>query len=151
MVLNETEQQEREYLRQVTDAVKEAISAADVSVTGHVETLKEQKDYLWSNKDLDPQEIRSMRESILNHFALGENVIARRKRLGRLLDNPYFGRIDFRDDRPGSETEPLYIGLQTFRDLKNKANLIHDWRAPVSECSMITKPGRLRTRHPRVT
>ncbi len=132
MVLNETEQQEREYLRQVTDAVKEAISAADVSVTGHVETLKEQKDYLWSNKDLDPQEIRSMRESILNHFALGENVIARRKRLGRLLDNPYFGRIDFRDDRPGSETEPLYIGLQTFRDLKNKANLIHDWRAPVS-------------------
>ena len=37
-----------------------------------------------------------MRESILNHFARGENVIDKRNRLSNILDIPYFGRIDFK-------------------------------------------------------
>lgn len=40
-----------------------------------------------------------MRESILNHFALGESVIDKRRRLGRILDIPYFGRIDFKEKK----------------------------------------------------
>ncbi len=73
-----------------------------------------------------------MRESILNHFALGENVIAKRKRLGKLLDIPYFGRIDFRENCPKSEITPLYIGIYTFYDFRKKTNLIYDWRSPIS-------------------
>jgi DNA helicase-2/ATP-dependent DNA helicase PcrA len=132
MVFNKTEQQEKEYLQQIVDIVKAAINTTDISVNEHVETLKEHKDYLWSNKDIDPQEIRSMRESILNHFALGENVIAKRKRLGKLLDIPYFGRIDFCNSCPESEITPLYIGIHTFYDSNKKTNLIYDWRAPIS-------------------
>src|SRR5690606_25444747 len=96
MVFNKTERQEREYLRQVINLLNKTINSTDVSVKEHVDTLAEYKDYLWSNKDIDPHEIRSMRESILNHFALGENVIDKRKRLGKILDIPYFGRIDFK-------------------------------------------------------
>ncbi len=132
MVFNKSEKQEREYLRHILDIVKSTINNADVSVSEHVETLKEYKDYLWSNKDIDPQEIRSMRESILNHFALGENVIAKRRRLDKLLDIPYFGRIDFQENQTESETVPVYIGIHTFYDLKKKANLIYDWRAPIA-------------------
>ena len=132
MVFNKTEQQEKEYLQQIVNIVKTAINTTDTSVNEHVQPLKEHKDYLWSNKDIDPQEIRSMRESILNHFALGENVIDKRKKLGKLLDIPYFGRIDFREDCPESEIAPLYIGIHTFYDSKNKTNLIYDWRAPIS-------------------
>ena len=132
MVFNKSEKQEREYLRHILDIVKSTINNADVSVSEHVETLKEYKDYLWSNKDIDPQEIRSMRESILNHFALGENVIAKRRRLDKLLDIPYFGRIDFQENQPESETVPVYIGIHTFYDFKKKANLIYDWRAPIA-------------------
>ncbi len=132
MVFNKSEKQEREYLRQILDIVKSTINNTDVSVSEHVETLKEYKDYLWSNKDIDPQEIRSMRESILNHFALGENVIAKRRRLDKLLDIPYFGRIDFQENHPESDIVPVYIGIHTFYDFKKKANLIYDWRAPIA-------------------
>ncbi len=81
MIFNQTEKQEREHLQQVINLLKKSINTTDVSVKEHVDTLAEYKDYLWSNKDIDPHEIRSMRESILNHFALGENVIDKRKRL----------------------------------------------------------------------
>lgn len=132
MVFNKTEQQEKEYLQLVVGIIKDVISTTDTSINEHVETLKEHKDYLWSNKDIDPQEIRSMRESILNHFALGQNVIARRRRLGKILDIPYFGRIDFQENHPKSEIVPVYIGIHTFYDFKKKTNLIYDWRAPIS-------------------
>lgn len=94
--------------------------------------MQEYKDYLWSNKDIDPHEIRSMRESILNHFALGENVIDKRRRLSKLLDIPYFGRIDFKENKENSKTTPIYIGIHTFYDSHRKVNLIYDWRAPIS-------------------
>ncbi|SBW02471.1 UvrD-helicase domain-containing protein [uncultured Dysgonomonas sp.] len=132
MVFNKTEKQERAYLQQVISILKNTINHADVSVKDHVDTLAEYKDYLWSNKDIDPHEIRSMRESILNHFALGESVIDKRKRLGKILDIPYFGRIDFKEGMPSSKVMPVYIGIHTFYDPESKTNLIYDWRAPIS-------------------
>ena len=95
MAFNQTEKQEKEYLKQIISFLKKVIGNTDASVKDHVDTLAEYKDYIWSNKDIDPHEIRSMRESILNHFALGESVINKRKRLTKILAIPYFGRIDF--------------------------------------------------------
>lgn len=132
MVFNKTEEQEKEYLRQIIRIINDSINNTDKSVREHVDTLQEYKDYLWSNKDIDPHEIRSMRESILRHFASGESVIDKRNRLGKILDIPYFGRIDFREKKQGSETLPLYIGIHTFYDSDRKTNLIYDWRAPIS-------------------
>lgn len=86
-----------------------------------------------SYKYLDePHEIRSMRESILNHFALGESVINKHKRLTKILAIPYFGRIDFLEKKENSKVMPIYIGIHTFYDPESRATLIHDWRAPVS-------------------
>lgn len=75
MVFNKTEEQEKEYLRQIINTINDSINNTDKSVKEHVDTLQEYKEYLWSNKDIDPHEIRSMRESILRHFATGESVI----------------------------------------------------------------------------
>ena len=132
MVFNKTEEQEKEYLRQLIGIINDTINNTDKSVKEHVDTLQEYKDYIWSNKDIDPHEIRSMRESILRHFASGESVIDKRRRLGKILEIPYFGRIDFKEKKEGSETMPLYIGIHTFYDPNQKINLIYDWRAPVS-------------------
>lgn len=132
MIFNQTDKQEKEYLRQVIETINATIDSTDKSVKEHVDTLQEYKDYLWSNKDIDPHEIRSMRESILNHFARGENVIDKRRRLSKILDIPYFGRIDFREEKEGSEITPIYIGIHTFYDFINKRCLIYDWRAPIS-------------------
>ena len=136
MIFNKTEKQERAYLQWVIRTLKDTIRHTDISIKDHVDTLQEYKDYIWSNKDIDPHEIRSMRESILDHFARGEGVIDKRKRLGKILDIPYFGRIDFKDNERDSagnnEVTPVYIGVHTFYDLKSKTNLIYDWRAPIS-------------------
>ena len=130
MVFNQTEKQERAYLEQIITLLKRTIGNTDVSVKDHIDTLAEYKDYLWSNKDIDPHEIRSMRESILNHFAIGENVIDKRKRLTKILAIPYFGRIDFREK--SSKVRPIYIGIHTFHDSESRTTLIYDWRAPIS-------------------
>jgi len=132
MIFNKTEEQERGYLQKIIDLIKSTINQTDVSVKEHVDTLQEYKDYLWSSKDIDPHEIRSMRESILNHFAVGENVINKRRRLGKILDIPYFGRIDFKEKNGKFKAIPIYIGIHTFYDAINKMNLIYDWRAPIS-------------------
>lgn len=132
MAFNQTEKQEKEYLKQIISFLKKVIGNTDASVKDHVDTLTEYKDYIWSNKDIDPHEIRSMRESILNHFALGESVINKRKRLTKILAIPYFGRIDFLEKKENSKVMPIYIGIHTFYDPESRATLIHDWRAPVS-------------------
>lgn len=132
MVFNQTEKQERAYLEQIIALLKRIIGSTDVSVKDHVDTLAACKDYLWNNKDIDPHEIRSMRESILNHFAIGESVIDKRKRLTKILAIPYFGRIDFQEKKEDSNVMPLYIGIHTFYDSESKATLIYDWRAPIS-------------------
>lgn len=132
MAFNQTEKQEKEYLKQIISFLKKVIGNTDASVKDHVDTLAEYKDYIWSNKDIDPHEIRSMRESILNHFALGESVINKRKRLTKILAIPYFGRIDFLEKKENSKVMPTYIGIHTFYDPESRATLIHDWRTPVS-------------------
>lgn len=132
MAFNQTEKQEKEYLKQIISFLKKVIGNTDTSVKDHVDTLAEYKDYIWSNKDIDPHEIRSMRESILNHFALGESVINKHKRLTKILAIPYFGRIDFLEKKENSKVMPIYIGIHTFYDPESRATLIHDWRAPVS-------------------
>lgn len=132
MAFNQTEKQEKEYLKQIISFLKKVIGNTDASVKDHVDTLAEYKDYIWSNKDIDPHEIRSMRESILNHFALGESVINKHKRLTKILAIPYFGRIDFLEKKENSKVMPIYIGIHTFYAPESRATLIHDWRAPVS-------------------
>ena len=116
---------EEKYLDHVLERIRAAIGSADTTVRERVQTLDEQKRYLWENRDIDPHEIRSVRENILNIHTIGESVIARRERLGRMLDTPYFGRIDFNG-------EPVYIGIHTFHDFDTRASLIHDWRAPIA-------------------
>lgn len=131
-IFNKTEEQERAYLRRILYRLQNSINRTDMSVKEHVDTLAAHKEYLWSNKDIDPHEIRSMRESILNHLALGENVIEKHKRLTRLLDIPYFGRVDFQEKKENDVATPIYIGIHTFYDSENKKVWVYDWRAPIS-------------------
>ena len=73
-----------------------------------------------------------MRESILNHFAIGESVIDKRRRLAKIVDIPYFGRIDFQEKSESHPIIPVYIGIHTFHDTESRTTVIYDWRAPIS-------------------
>lgn len=47
------------------------------------------------------------------------------------LDEPYFGRVDFREYRSLPET--LYIGKKGITDSKNCEEVVIDWRAPIAD------------------
>ena len=49
MVFNKTEEQEKEYLRQIINIINNSVNNTDKSVKEHVDTLQEYKEYLWSN------------------------------------------------------------------------------------------------------
>jgi DNA helicase-2/ATP-dependent DNA helicase PcrA len=52
------------------------------------------------------------------------------KLLRRLMNTPYFGRIDFAEE--GEPAEAIYLGIGSFYDEEQEEFLIYDWRAPIS-------------------
>ncbi|PPA71088.1 RNA polymerase recycling motor HelD [Jeotgalibacillus proteolyticus] len=70
-----------------------------------------------------------------------KHAASRLKKLYRMKDSPYFGRIDFKED--GSDTqEQIYIGISSLNDSSGEEFLIYDWRAPVSSVYYDYQPGR---------
>ncbi|MCL1863000.1 MAG: UvrD-helicase domain-containing protein [Defluviitaleaceae bacterium] len=51
------------------------------------------------------------------------------KKLGKMLDSPYFARIDFLED---GVTDEIYIGRHSLFDDTRQAFHVYDWRAPIS-------------------
>lgn len=55
-------------------------------------------------------------------------------RLRKMLQSPYFGRINFVEEENGREypEEEIYVGIGTLMDEETSDFLIYDWRAPIS-------------------
>jgi DNA helicase-2/ATP-dependent DNA helicase PcrA len=51
--------------------------------------------------------------------------------LEKLLDSPYFARIDFKFEGE-AEFEKIYIGLSSLRDEETYEMFVYDWRSPVA-------------------
>lgn len=49
MAFNQTEKQEKEYLKQIISFLKKVIGNTDASVKDHVDTLAEYIFYFWNN------------------------------------------------------------------------------------------------------
>lgn len=58
--------------------------------------------------------------------------------LNKLEKNPYFARVDFKED--GEKAETIYIGLSSFNETPDNY-LIYDWRAPISSIYYDSKLG----------
>ncbi len=131
-IVNYSEVEEREYLEEIKAKLYKAINDSDQEIDSHSQDIKEYKEYLWENKTgMDHAEKVSVRQSIQQTALTGENTVAKKNRLQKLLKSPYFGRIDFVQN-VDSQRIPLYIGIHSFFDPTLNANLIHDWRAPVA-------------------
>jgi DNA helicase-2/ATP-dependent DNA helicase PcrA len=67
----------------------------------------------------------------INRMAFtGGAAVAQKRKLLKLAQSPYFGRIDFIPR--GQEPLPVYIGVGSFIDERQRRGLIYDWRAPVA-------------------
>ncbi|HRG80411.1 MAG TPA: AAA family ATPase, partial [Cyclobacteriaceae bacterium] len=128
--MNVTEQEEREYLEEIKEKLLLAIRLTEDRVKQFSTELRQNKEYIHEHKSgMDEADMVAAGQSINRMASTGESVVARKKKLLKLSASPYFGRIDF---KTGTEKNPVYIGIHTFTDETQKANLIYDWRAPIS-------------------
>ncbi len=129
-MVNATEQQEREYLEEIKEKLVYAIQRTEDRVKQHSDELRQNKEYIYEHQSgMDEADKVAAGQSINRMASTGESVVARKRKLLKLISSPYFGRIDFGS---GEKRNPIYIGIHTFTDEDQKANLVFDWRAPIS-------------------
>ncbi|MDZ7743705.1 MAG: hypothetical protein U5Q03_18710 [Bacteroidota bacterium] len=141
-MFNKTEKEEKAYLKNLLKKVEDSIGSVNERIRTHSDEVKYLNNHLFEHKrDMDHLEKNAMREAITNTSALGGHSVDKKKRLERLLNVPYFGRIDF-TGKKDHKTEPIYVGVHNFRDENTKTNLVYDWRAPISSMFYDFEPGR---------
>lgn len=129
-IVNATEAEEREYHALLTYKIAAALrSVHEIAVARHhdLDEIKRQ----FREHSRDPAEKASLRHAADLTSRVGQHAVDQRKKLERLLESPYFGRIDSRIGE-GRGTASIYIGIHSFADADGDAPLIHDWRAPIS-------------------
>lgn len=144
MTESQMEIEEREKLAATLALIDtELVRVAD-QITASDATIQSQKELIWNNqRDMDAAEKANIRTLVSTAVGLGEYTVRTRKRIEKLQDSPYFGRVDFARNTPaptaGQATaadqhraEEVYIGVHNFYRPGTKDILVHDWRAPVS-------------------
>ena len=130
-MINSIEQEERDYLETIKEKLQLAIKRVDGHVRQYSAELRQNKEYIYEHQSgMDEADMVAAGQSINRMAFTGESAVVRKRKLMKLGESPYFGRIDFisgKDDRM-----PVYIGIYTFTDETEHTNLIYDWRAPVS-------------------
>ncbi|MEO8471348.1 MAG: UvrD-helicase domain-containing protein [Chryseolinea sp.] len=128
-MINSTEQQEREYLEEIKEKLQLTIKRVDDSVKEFSEEIRKNKQYIHEHQSgMDEADMVAAGQSIDRMAFTGESAVSRKRKLIKLQQSPYFGRIDF--GQGSGEATQIYIGLHSFAD--ERANLIFDWRAPIA-------------------
>lgn len=130
-MINATEQEEREYLEEIKEKLTLAIKHIDDTVKRYSEEMRQKKQYIHEQKSgMDEADMVAADQSINRMAFTGGAAVERKRKLIKLSQSPYFGRIDFVGN--DNEQVPVYIGIYSFADMEKRVNLIYDWRAPIS-------------------
>jgi len=123
---------EKEYLSDLLKKVDRKLTEINEVIQGKSDEIADMNKHMQDHKrDMDNLEKNALREVIRNYSLLGEHSVENKKRLLRLKDTAFFGRIDFLENGDSAATK-LYIGVHNFQDTESKNNLVLDWRAPIS-------------------
>ncbi len=129
-MFNPTEKDERNYLEEIEEKLASAIIRIEDTVREHSSELRRNKEYIYEHQSgMDEADMVAAGQSINRLAFTGESAVERKKKIQKLIESPYFGRIDFTAD---NRTASVYIGYGTFTDAAGGVNLIYDWRAPIS-------------------
>ncbi|MDZ7774892.1 MAG: AAA family ATPase [Bacteroidales bacterium] len=135
------ENREKQYLSELLTKIDTRISEIDEAIRLKKEEIDYMNNHMEEHKrDMDHLEKNAMRETIHNYTLVGEHTIDTKKRLFRLKDTAYFGRIDFSESHSNGDKK-IYIGVHNFQDKDTNQNLVYDWRAPVSSLFYDYEPG----------
>ena len=124
----------REYLTHVTETLRHRITQLNDSIEAGQKEIEGMHEYYWENytemdqygyEDFDNQ------QALLGQVNANKEKLDLRRRFKKMLDSPFFGRVDFIYDGE-EEAETFYIGIGNFSKESGRLPLVYDWRAPVS-------------------
>ncbi|WP_145027075.1 3'-5' exonuclease [Paenibacillus sp. Y412MC10] len=131
-MLNQSEADERRYAEAMTDKLGRALEDIRGKISASYRDVIEAKKYMWENiSQLDPAERAANKVDISLQIDSGEKAIDKERKLRKLYQSPYFGRVDFRENGL-KEADAYYIGIHSFAGTDGHTNLIYDWRSPVA-------------------
>ena len=131
MNLSEEEfKKEEKHLELTTKLLRENISCLAQDLYDNEEKQQEFKKYIWDTKaELDPTEMKTILSNNDKEIEDLEMKAKYYKKLYKIQNSPYFGKITFEDDEVNKD---IYIVLTYLT--KDEDNVIYDWRSPV--CSI---------------
>ena len=91
-MINPTEKDEREYLEVIKEKLLLAVRRVDDSVRLYSEELRQNKQYIYEHQSgLDEADMVAAGQSINRMAFTGESAVARKRKLLKLGQSPYFG------------------------------------------------------------
>ena len=132
-MFNQKESDERKYLVEVQGRLKAALEQITRKIDSYFKEILETKRYMYENlAQFDTAEKAANRVIVYDAVTFGEEAVKEQERIQKLIQSPYFGRIDFGETKGEREEEVFYIGVHAFVDPQTFQNIIFDWRASVS-------------------
>lgn len=124
----------KKYLDFVTGKLKDRIHEVKASLAEGQKEIQDMHTYYWENyTEMDQYGYENFdnQQALLHQVNANQEQSFLLHRLEKMLDSPFFGRVDFRYEGE-EEPETFYIGIGNFAQKAGHVPLIYDWRAPVS-------------------
>lgn len=147
---------EQRRVDNVTTKIRQRLESLDAEVGKVKRDVVSIRKNFWDDVTVN---LSSPDDLVETHFSIRQQaeVLSERERryqqavkaynkLTRLVESPYFGRIDFQESG-SSEVEEIYLGIGSFVDDEDNF-LVYDWRAPISSLYYDYSPGPVAYRAP---
>lgn len=122
---------ENKYLKSTIEKINDLLDSYIASSEVQDKEIVKHRRFLWDNRaELDEIEVNENCSQVALNEKIHSKKIARIRTLEKQLNNPYFARLDFKED--DEEAESFYIGLSTIEDEENFDMFVFDWRSPVA-------------------
>lgn len=126
--------EKKDYLEFVLEKLQDRIRRIDSSILEGEKEIEGMHEYYWENyTEMDQYGYENFdnQQALLTQINTNQAQMKMRRRLLKMLDSPYFARVDFRYEDE-DEAETFYIGIGNFAENAGGVPLVYDWRAPVS-------------------
>lgn len=122
------------FLEYIIEKLNKRIHGINITLAEGAKEVEDMHDYYWENyTEMDEYGYENFdnQQALLNQVNSNNEQLLLKQRFLKMLDSPYFGRVDFKFDDE-DELESFYIGIGNFSEEAGAVPLVYDWRAPVS-------------------
>ena len=146
--------EEEAYLLKVIQVMDRQMESLRETIGNQQSEIVEMKRNFWDEVTVDNDEMFETYVSIMqqakdlsNYERIQEHAARLLGKLKKHIQNPYFGRIRFREEGDAEELD-VYIGLMSVTDAGRDDHLVYDWRTPIASLFYDYAPGPVQYRTP---